>query len=129
MDAAVQCVVHHTIAHIQCFSRSHWMPLLGKCLRCMAPAAIKVIDFRCKHKNTNKTQLLASKLTVDRSQKLHQFCTPKQTLYSRHQCNKLRKKCEITNTKRKSLRTFSAIKRCQRTKIGKVIKLEQSLLK
>ena len=59
-DVAVQCVVHRPIAHIQCFSRIHWMPLSGECLRRMAPAAAKVIDFRCKHKNTNKTQLLAS---------------------------------------------------------------------
>jgi hypothetical protein len=59
-DVVVQCVVHRPIAHIQCFSRSHWMPLLGKCLHRMATAAAKVINFRCKHKNTNKTQLLAS---------------------------------------------------------------------
>jgi hypothetical protein len=55
VDAAVQCVVHRPITHIQCFSRSHWMPLSGKCLRHMAPAAAKVINFRCKHKKTNKT--------------------------------------------------------------------------
>jgi hypothetical protein len=59
-DAAVQCVAHCPIVHIQCFTRSHSMPILGKCLRLIAPAAAKVIDFRCKHKNTNKTQLLAS---------------------------------------------------------------------
>jgi hypothetical protein len=59
-DAAVQCVAHCLIAHIQCFTRSHWMPLSGECLRFITPAAAKVIDLRCKHKNTNKTQLLAS---------------------------------------------------------------------
>jgi hypothetical protein len=60
VDAAVQCMAHRLITHIQCFSRSHWMPLSGKCLCGIAPAAAKVIDFRCQHKNTNKTQLLAS---------------------------------------------------------------------
>jgi hypothetical protein len=28
-DVAVQCVVHRPIAHIQGFTRSHWMLLLG----------------------------------------------------------------------------------------------------
>jgi hypothetical protein len=60
VDVAVQCVAHRPVAHIQCFTRSHWMLLSGKCLHRVAPAAAKVIDFRCKHKNTNKKQLLAS---------------------------------------------------------------------
>jgi hypothetical protein len=59
-NAAVQCMAHRPIVHIQCFTKSHWMLLLGKCLRRIAPAAAKVIDFRYKHKNANKTQLLAS---------------------------------------------------------------------
>jgi hypothetical protein len=41
-------------------------------------------------KNTNKTQLLPSFLTVDRCKKAKQFWDPKQALYSRHWCNKLR---------------------------------------
>ncbi len=45
--------------------------------------------FQMKHKNTNKTQLLPSFLTVDRRKKAKQFLYPKQTLYSRHQWNKL----------------------------------------
>jgi hypothetical protein len=36
------------------------MLLLGKFLRRIAPAATKVTNFGCKHKNTNKTQILAS---------------------------------------------------------------------
>ncbi len=46
--------------------------------------------FRMKQKNTNKTQLLPSFLTVDRRKKAKQFWDPKQNEYSRHQCNKLR---------------------------------------
>jgi hypothetical protein len=59
-DAVVQCVMHCPIAHIQGFTRSHWMPLLGKCPHCIALVATKVIDFGCKHNNTTKTQLSAS---------------------------------------------------------------------
>ncbi len=43
-----------------------------------------------KPKNTNKTQLLPSFLTVDRCRKAKQCWNPKRTLYSHHQCNKLR---------------------------------------
>jgi hypothetical protein len=53
-DAAVQCGAHCPIAHIQGFSRSHWMPLSGKCQCCIASVAAKVIDFRCKHKSLIK---------------------------------------------------------------------------
>ncbi len=56
-DAAVQYGAYHLIVHIQGFTWSHWMPLLGKCLHGIAPAAAMVINFGCKHKNTNKTQL------------------------------------------------------------------------
>jgi hypothetical protein len=79
-DVLVQSGAHCPIAHIHGLTRSHWMPLSGKCLCCITPAAAKVIDFGCKHKNTNKTQLLASLLTVDQNQKLHQFWTPKRTV-------------------------------------------------
>ncbi len=41
-------------------------------------------------KNTNKKQLLPSFLMVDQRKKAEQFWDPKRTLYSRHQCNKLR---------------------------------------
>ncbi len=46
--------------------------------------------FRMKPKNTNKTQLLPSFLTVDWCKKTKQFGDSKQTLYSHHWCNKLR---------------------------------------
>jgi hypothetical protein len=44
------------------------MSPLGKCPRRIAPAAAMVDDFE-KLKNTNKTQLLLSVLTVDQSKK------------------------------------------------------------
>ncbi len=46
--------------------------------------------FWMKPKNTNKTQLLPSCLTVDQRKKAKQFWDPKGTLYSCHQCVKLR---------------------------------------
>ncbi len=45
--------------------------------------------FQMKPKNTNKTQLLPSFLTVDRCKKAKQFWDTKWILYSSHQCNKL----------------------------------------
>ncbi len=53
------------------------------------PGGRHVWRFWMKHKNTNKTQLLPSFLTVDRRKKAKQFRDPKRTLHSRHQCNKL----------------------------------------
>jgi hypothetical protein len=53
-DAAVQCVMHCPMEHIPGFTRSHWMPPSGKCLRHIALAAAKVINFGCKHKSLTK---------------------------------------------------------------------------
>jgi hypothetical protein len=44
-DAAVQCGAHHPLEHILGFTRSRFMPSLGKCLRCIAPAAAMVDEF------------------------------------------------------------------------------------
>jgi len=58
--AAVRYRAHHPIEHIPGFSRSHWMPPSGKCLRRIAPVAAMVNKFVEPTQNTNKTQLLAS---------------------------------------------------------------------
>jgi hypothetical protein len=68
-DAVKQCRAHPLMEHIQGFTRSHWMPPLGKCLRCIALEVAMVDNFECKHKNTNKTQLLASNLGYNQPQK------------------------------------------------------------
>jgi hypothetical protein len=44
-DAVVQCRAHRPMNHIQGFTRSHWMLPSGKCLRRIAPAAAKVINY------------------------------------------------------------------------------------
>ena len=59
-NAAVQSRVHCPIEHIQGFTRSHWMPPSGKCLRRIAPVAVMVDKFVKTTLNTNKTHLLPS---------------------------------------------------------------------
>jgi hypothetical protein len=41
-DAAVQCGAHRPMEHIPGFTRSHWMPPLGKCLSRIVPSAAMV---------------------------------------------------------------------------------------
>jgi hypothetical protein len=45
-NAAVRCKVHRPMEHIQGFTRSHWIPPLGECLRRITPAATMVDDFK-----------------------------------------------------------------------------------
>ena len=45
-DAAVRCMAHRPMEHIQGFIRSHWMPPSVKCLLCIAPAAAMVDEFK-----------------------------------------------------------------------------------
>jgi hypothetical protein len=58
-DAAVRRGAHRPMEHVQGFTRHHWMPPSGKCLRLIAPAAM-VKEFAETTQNTNKTHLLAS---------------------------------------------------------------------
>jgi hypothetical protein len=44
-DAALWCGAHHPMKHNHDFTLSQWMPPLGECLRCIAPAAAMVDDF------------------------------------------------------------------------------------
>ncbi len=89
-NVAIWCGAHCPMKHIQGFTRSHLMLPSGKCLGHIAPAAAKVGDFDCKHKSTSKTQLLASIVWYNQHPlKSREFHTPKWTLYSAHQCNKL----------------------------------------
>ena len=53
-DAAVRREAHCPIKHIQGFTRSHWMPPSGECLRRIAPAAAMVNDFEKTHKTLTK---------------------------------------------------------------------------
>jgi hypothetical protein len=53
---------HRPMEHIQGFIRSHWMTTSGKYLRLITPVAAMVIEIEIIriHKNTSKTQCLAS---------------------------------------------------------------------
>ena len=57
-DAAVRRGVDRPLEHVHGFTRSHWMPPSGECLRCIALAAVMVNKFVETTLNTNKTQLL-----------------------------------------------------------------------
>jgi len=44
-DAVVRRGAHRPMEHIQGFTRSHWMPPSGECLRRIAPTAAMVDEF------------------------------------------------------------------------------------
>jgi hypothetical protein len=58
-DAPVQCHVHHPMEGVQSFTRSHWMPPLGKYLLRIIPADNGVT---CKKKTTKKAPYLLALL-------------------------------------------------------------------
>jgi hypothetical protein len=66
MDVAVYRRLHRLLEHVHGFTRSHWMPPSGKCLRCIAPAAVMVNKFVETTPNTNKTQILPSNVHFER---------------------------------------------------------------
>jgi hypothetical protein len=59
-DAAAWRGALHPLMHDHGFTRSHWMPPSGECLRRSALVAVMVNKFVETTQNTNKTQLLAS---------------------------------------------------------------------
>jgi hypothetical protein len=67
-----------------------WLPVepldaaIGQVPALYCPGGRHGQRFLMKQKNTTKTQLLPSFLTVDRRKKARQFQDPKRTLYSRH---------------------------------------------
>jgi hypothetical protein len=59
-DAVLQCRAHRPMEHILGFTRSHWMPTLGKCLHCIAQLAAMVDEYIENTQNTIKKLFLAS---------------------------------------------------------------------
>jgi hypothetical protein len=51
--------------HISGFTRSHWMPPSGECLRCIAPAAAMANEYIENTQNTNKKQFLDSEYSTN----------------------------------------------------------------
>ncbi len=78
VDAAVRCGAHHPMEHILGFTRSHWMQSLGKCLRCIAPAAAMVHKYVENTQNNNKKLLFASDYATNQSLVVYEnFIPPK----------------------------------------------------
>ena len=105
------------------------MPPSAKCLQRIAPAAAMVDEFEWNTKNTNKTQLLASTYGTIWTLVVCENFNPKTDHLLSSSMQQVSCKCEIPWLEMESLAKFLAIKRCQRTKFGKVIKLAQSSIK
>jgi hypothetical protein len=82
--------------------------------------------FWMKPKNTNKTQLLPSFLTVDQRKKAKQFRKPKTDPWLTSLMQQAVYQYETLLFEPKSSATFWAIKHSRRTKIRKVINFEQN---
>ena len=117
--AAVRHEVHRLIDHIQGFTRSHWMPPSGRCLRRIAPAATMVDGFVETTLNTNKTQLLPSNYGTFWSLVVCENFNPKTDPLLSSSMRKASFKSETQQLELKSLRSFLAIKLCQGTKSKK----------
>ena len=126
VDAAVLHGVYHQVEHIQGFTWSHWMPPSGECLRCIALAAAKIGGFFETTLNTNKTQLLPSNYGTFRALVGCENFNPNTDPLLSSSMRQASCKCKTPQLELKSSRTFLAIKHCEGTKIGKVIKQSQS---
>jgi hypothetical protein len=97
-------------------------------LRYIAPAAAMADKFEWNPKNTNKTQLLSSNYGTFRSLVVCENFNPKMDPLLSSSMQQASCKCETPWFKRKSSLTFLAIKHCQQTKFGKVIKLTKKMV-
>ena len=59
-DAVVRRGAHRPIQHVQGFTRIHWMPPSGECLRRITPEAIMVDEFVETTLNTKKQNFYLS---------------------------------------------------------------------
>ena len=107
------------MVHIPGFTRSHWMPPLGKCLHRIALAATSR-RFWFKTQNTPKKLFLAKKPTVTETESYENFGPRNWPSISSSMWQALFK-CKKKRLELKSSATFLSIKRCEGTKNGKVI--------
>ncbi len=122
-NAAVGHGAHRPMEHIWGFTWSHWMPPSAECLRRIAPAAAMVDKFEWNTQNTNKILLLASNYGTFQSLVVCENFNPKTDPLLSSSMRQALCKYETPHLELKSSRSFLAIKRCQRTKFGKVLKL------
>jgi hypothetical protein len=128
-DVAVQCGAHCPMEHIQGFTRNHWMLPSGKCLRRIAPAAVIVDELVENTQKTNKKLFSASNLRYNQPLVACENLIPKMDPLLMSLARLPLTLTQMPLFKLKSSATFWAIKHCQWTKIWKVIKRPQSLLK
>ncbi len=121
--AAVWCGVHRPMEHIQGYTQSHWMPPSVECLHHIAPA------FEWNTQNTYKTQLLDSSYKTFWSLVVCEILNLKTNPRLSSSIWQALLKCETPQLELESSATFLAMKRWQRTKVGKVINLAQKQLK
>ena len=95
----------------------------------IAPAAAMVNKFDWNTQNTKKTQLTASNYGIFWSLVVCENFNPKTDPLLSSLMQQASFKCEMSWFQLKSLCTYLAIKRCQRTKFRKVIKLTRSSIK
>ena len=88
-----------------------------------------VKEFESDAQNTNKTQLLASNYGTFRLLVVCANFNPKTESLLRSLMRQVLFKCEMPRLELESSATFLAIKLCQRTEFGKVIKLARSSIK
>ena len=125
-DAAVQCRAHRPMEHIQGFTWSHWMPPSVECMCRIAPAATMADKLEWNTQNTNTTQLLASNYGSFQSLVVCENFNPKPDPLLSSLMRQVSCECETTRFQLKSWAKFLAIKRWQRTKFGKDIKLTRN---
>jgi hypothetical protein len=82
-------------------------------------------QFEWNTQNTNKTQLLASNYCTFRSLVVCENFNPKTDSLLSSSMQQASYKCEMPWLELESSAKFLVIKRCQRAKFGKVIKLER----
>ncbi len=63
-DAVVRRGAHRPMEHIPGFTRSHWMPPSGECLRRIAPTATMVNEFVETTQNTNKNNFYLATIVL-----------------------------------------------------------------
>jgi hypothetical protein len=81
-DAVVRCGVHRPMEHIPGFTRSHWMPPSGECLRRIAPEAAMVDKYNENTQNTNKKLFLGSNYGTNQSLVVYENFIPQKGPYT-----------------------------------------------
>ena len=119
-DAAVRRGAHRPMEHIRVYTWSHWM---------ITSSAAMVKEFKSNTQNTNKTQPLASYYGTSRSLVVCENCIPNMDPLLSSLMRWALCKYEMPQLELESSAKFLDIKHCQRTTIGKVIKLARSSIK